>query len=78
MLTVDQLRKLENAHAVIEEVLYSPGDEDGNTDDRESELEDVIELLRKHSVRAMQWGREGDMMLLDGIIEELERHEHRR
>ena len=47
-------------------------------EDADTELEDVIELLSKHSVRAMQWGREGDMQLLDGIIEELKRHEHRR
>lgn len=78
MLTVDQLRKLETAHAVIEEVLYSPGNEDKDADDRESELEDTIEYLRKKSVRAWQWGRESEVALLDGIIEELKQHEHRR
>lgn len=47
-------------------------------DTEDCELECVIDLLRAESVKAMMWGQERDMQLLDGIIERLERHEHRR
>lgn len=71
-LTVEEMRRMVGSLAVAIDDL------EDEIEDADTELEDVIELLRKHSVRAMQWGREGDMQLLDGIIEELKRHEHRR
>lgn len=46
-------------------------------DERDAELEDVVTMLRAASVKALLWGQERDMRLIDDLIERLERHEHR-
>jgi len=75
MMTPEELAKAASNHALQTALLDAYiEDECGDID---TELDRVVDMLRRDSAHELLCGRDAERRLIDNIIARLERHEHR-